>query len=403
MEVTPMEEKKTPLLDELEKGKWPSFISEIKKAAATNKSAQGLLEQLELSYEENIGHWKHGGIVGVKGYGGGVVGRYSDVPEQFPDVKEFHTIRVNQPAGFFYTTDKLRKLADIWDQYGSGLFNMHGSTGDAILLGTTTQNLQPCVDAIGEIGFDLGGSGGAMRTLSCCVGPARCEKACIDSMDIIRDLTQHYQNEIHRPAWGYKFKIKVSACANDCAAASARSDLAVIGTWRDTLRIDQQAVREEYVAKGYNIVDHVVRKCPSQALEWDAAKGELQITPEDCVRCMHCINEMPKALQVGTEKGATLMVGGKAPVVKGAMIGWVLVPFLKMEAPYTELKEVVDKLIDWWADNGKNRERISELIVRMGLANFLKAVGLKPLPQMVREPRSNPYIYWSPEEVEKRG
>ena len=91
------------------------------------------------------------------------------------------------------------------------------------------------------------------------------------------------------------------------------------------------------------------------------------------------------------------------PIVKGAMIGWVLVPFMKMEAPYTEFKDLLDKIIDWWAEHGKNRERISELIERMGLANFLKAVGLKPLPQMVREPRSNPYIYWSPEEVENNG
>ena len=172
-----MAEKKTPLLDELEKGDWPSFVTEIKKAAKKNKSARALLDQLETSYEEKIGHWKHGGIVGVKGYGGGVVGRYSDRPEEFPDVKEFHTVRVCQPAGFFYTTKKLRQLADVWDKYGSGLYNMHGSTGDVILLGTTTENLQPCVDELSDYGFDLGGSGGALRSLGCCVGQARCEKA----------------------------------------------------------------------------------------------------------------------------------------------------------------------------------------------------------------------------------
>lgn len=396
-----MDEKKTPLLDELEKGPWPSFVTEMKKAAATNEGAKDLLHMLEKSYEDKLGHWKHGGIVGVKGYGGGVVGRYCDLPEDFPNIKEFHTIRVNQPAGFFYTADKLRELADVWDKYGSGLYNMHGSTGDAILLGTTTANLQPCVDELSEIGFDLGGSGGALRTLSSCVGQARCEKACIDSTGIMHDLTMHYQNEMHRPSWPYKFKIKISACANDCCAASARSDLAVIGTWRDTLKIDMEAVRE-YVGKGFKI-DKLIRKCPTEALEWDAEKQELNVNGEDCVRCMHCINVMPKAISIGSERGATLLVGGKAPVVKGAMIGWVLVPFIKMEAPYTELKDVVDKLTDWWADRAKNRERISELIGRMGLANFLADVGLKPLPQMVHAPRSNPYISWTAEEVNKNG
>ncbi|VBB05918.1 zinc finger c2h2 [Lucifera butyrica] len=397
-----MDEKKTPLLDELEKGDWPSFVTEIKRAAAKNASAADLLAQLETSYENKEGYWKHGGIVGVKGYGGGVVGRYSSQPEKFPHVREFHTFRVNQPAGFFYTAEKLRQVAAIWDQYGSGLFNLHGSTGDCILLGTTTENLQPCYDALTECGFDLGGSGSAMRTLSCCVGQARCEKACIDSMNIIRELTLHYQDAIHRPAWPYKFKIKVSACPNDCAAASARSDLAVIGTWRDVLEMDQDAVREA-VDGGFDIFNRVIRKCPTEALEWDSGKRELKITAEDCVHCMHCINMMPKALHIGRERGATLLIGGKAPVVKGAMIGWVLVPFIKMEPPYTEFKDLVDKITDWWADHGKNRERVGELIERMGLSAFLEAVGLEPLPQMVHAPRSNPYIFWKAEEVGSHG
>ncbi len=75
--------------------------------------------------------------------------------DEFPNAVMFHTIRVNQPAGWYYTTDSLRKICDIWEKYGSGLTNMHGSTGDIILLGTTTENLQPCFNALTEAGFDL--------------------------------------------------------------------------------------------------------------------------------------------------------------------------------------------------------------------------------------------------------
>ncbi len=149
----------TPLLDDLEQGPWPSFVTEIKRAAAKKEMARDLLRQLERSYRDRIGHWKHGGIVGVKGYGGGVIGRYSDLPEEFPAVAEFHTLRVNQPSGWFYNTKKLRELCDVWDKHGSGLTNMHGATGDIILLGTQTAELQPCFDDLAEIGFDLGGSG----------------------------------------------------------------------------------------------------------------------------------------------------------------------------------------------------------------------------------------------------
>ena len=109
----------TPKLNELEKGKWPSFVTEIKSAAKTSPMAADLLGQLEQSYTEKIGHWKHGGIVGVMGYGGGVIGRYSDLPDKWPNISHFHTLRINQPAGWFYTTEALRKHARIDRRYHS--------------------------------------------------------------------------------------------------------------------------------------------------------------------------------------------------------------------------------------------------------------------------------------------
>ena len=64
----------TPLLDELEKGPWPSFVKQIKSVADKEPAAKDLLQLLERSYREKIGDWKHGGIGGVKGYGGGGIG-----------------------------------------------------------------------------------------------------------------------------------------------------------------------------------------------------------------------------------------------------------------------------------------------------------------------------------------
>ena len=66
-EVRFMAKRETPLLDQLEGGKWPSFVKDMKEAAEKNPMAEDLLGQLELSYKDRIGHWKHGGIVGVKG------------------------------------------------------------------------------------------------------------------------------------------------------------------------------------------------------------------------------------------------------------------------------------------------------------------------------------------------
>jgi sulfite reductase alpha subunit len=51
-------------------------------------------------------------------------------------------------------------------------------------------------------------------------------------------------------------------------------------------------------------------------------------------------------------------------------------------------------------EEGKNRERFGELIQRESLQEMIRRLELKPIPQMVKEPRSNPYVFWREEEVE---
>ncbi|MEW5768451.1 MAG: dissimilatory-type sulfite reductase subunit alpha [bacterium] len=386
-----MSDSKTPLLDELEKGPWPSFVKEIKKAARTSRKAKDLLGQLELSYKDKKTHWKHGGIVGVRGYGGGIIGRFSDVPEEFPGAAHFHTVRVNQPSGWFYTTDALRQLCDIWDKYGSGLTNMHGSTGDTVFLGAGSDELEDIFTELSKAEWDLGGSGSDVRTPSCCVGPARCEFACYDTLALTYDLTMAYQDELHRPLFPYKWKFKMAGCPNDCVASIARADFSIIGTWRDEIRIDQAAVAE-YAEKGLDIQSDAIRRCPTRCMKWDG--NTLKINDHQCTRCMHCINVMPKALRPGTDTGAVILIGAKAPIVQGAILSSVLVPFMKIEPPYEELKDLIEKIWEFWDEHGVARERIGELIQRVGLGNFLEAIDIEPSPQMITQPRDNPYIFY---------
>ncbi len=410
-----MSKHDTPLLDELEKGPWPSFVSDIKRQAEKKPECWDILGQLELSYEEKITHWKHGGIVGVFGYGGGIVGRYSDMPDRFPGVAHFHTVRLNQPSSKFYSTEKLRAICDLWEKYGSGMTNMHGSTGDMVLLGTTTENLEPLFyELTHDLNQDLGGSGSNLRTPSCCLGKARCEWSCYDTQAICHHLTMHYQDEIHRPAFPYKFKFKFSGCPNDCVASIARSDLSVIGTWKDDIRIDQAAVKAyvsgEYTPNAgahadrdwgkFDIEKEVLALCPTECMRMNG--DELQINNAECTRCMHCINVMPRALKPGKVQGATLLVGAKAPILDGAQFATMIVPFIEInqENDFEEVIDFIENIWDWWMENGKNRERTGEAIQRVGLPTFLQVMNIEPIPQHIKEPRSNPYVFWKEEEVE---
>jgi len=415
----------TPMLDQLETGPWPSFVSDIKREAqarATNENnldyqipqdvCEDLLGLMELSYKHKRTHWKHGGIVGVFGYGGGIIGRYCDQPEMFPGIAHFHTIRIAQPSAKYYTTEYLRQLCDIWDLRGSGLTNMHGSTGDIILLGTTTPQLEEVFfEFTHNMDQDLGGSGSNLRTPADCLGSSRCEYACYDTNDVCYQLTQDYQDELHRPAFPYKFKFKFDGCPIGCVCSIARSDMSFIGTWRDEIRIDQEAVQAYMNGEiapnagafssrdwgKFDIQKEVLDLCPTECMWME--NGKLKIDDKECNHCMHCIATMPRALRIGKDTGCSILVGAKAPIIDGAQMGSLLVPFIKVEPPYDELKEVIEAIWDWWMEEGKNRERVGELMIRQGFAKLLEATGLDPDPRMVEFPRTNPYIFWKEDEV----
>lgn len=391
----------TPNLDELEKGPWPSFVTGLKRLAMEEKFGNmvvDLLGQLEHSYNTRLGYWK-GGTVSVFGYGGGIIPRFTELmgPDHkplFPESKEFHTIRVQPPAGNHYSTDMLRKLSDSWAKWGSGLVAFHGQTGNIMFIGTNTNNTQSFFDEINEYGWDLGGAGPCVRTGMSCIGAARCEQSCTNEMKIHRELVNNFIDDMHRPALPYKFKFKVSGCPNDCMNSIQRADMAIIGTWRDDMKVNQAEVKKYVEAKGRkSVIDNVISRCPTNALSLED-DNTLTVDNRNCVRCMHCINVMTKALSVGDDKGVTVLIGGKRTLKIGDLMGTVVIPFKKMETDedFAELKELAEEIIDFWAENGLEHERCGEMIDRIGLVNFLEGVGLEVDPNMISSARQSSYV-----------
>jgi sulfite reductase alpha subunit len=398
------------MLDELEQGPWPSFISGIKRLRdqhpdeRVNSVANDLLGQLEHSYETRKGYWK-GGTVSVYGYGSGIIPRFSEVGATFPASKEFHTLRVQPPAGNYYTTDVLRQLGSSWERWGSGLVTFHGQTGNIMFIGASTENTQHFFDEINDYGFDLGGAGPCVRTGMSCVGAARCEQSNTDEMRVHRTLLNNFTDDVHRPALPYKFKFKVSGCGNDCMNSIERSDFSIIGTWRDDMKVDQEAIAGYLETKGRQyLIDNVVARCPTNALSL-SDDDELLVDNRNCVRCMHCLNVLPKALSPGDDKGVSILIGGKRTLKIGDLMGTMIVPFMKLETEedYEQLVELAEETIDFWAENGLEHERCGEMIERIGLVNFLEGIGVEVDPNMINEPRTSSYVRmddWE-EEAEK--
>jgi sulfite reductase alpha subunit len=173
-----------------------------------------------------------------------------------------------------------------------------------------------------------------------------------------------------------------------------RADMAVIGTWRDDMVVDQEAVKA-FVAKSGRqyVVDNVITRCPTKCLSLNN-DDTLAVDNRNCVRCMHCINVMTKALSPGKDRGVTVLIGGKRTLKIGDLFGTVVVPFMKLESEedMDRLREIAQNSIDFFAENALEHERTGEMIDRIGLVNFLEGIGVEVDPHMISHPRVSSYV-----------
>ena len=109
---------------------------------------------------------------------------------------------------------------------------------------------------------------------------------------------------------------------------------------------------------------------------------------------MHCINVMTKALSPGNDRGVTILMGGKRSLKIGDQMGTVIIPFMPLETDedFEQLNELAETVIDFFAENALEHERIGETIDRIGLANFLEGIEVAVEPNMVNHPRTNSYV-----------
>ena len=130
----------------------------------------------------------------------------------------------------------------------------------------------------------------------------------------------------------------------------------------------------------------------------DDVDGELR---EMCARARYL--DLPSVIAHAWQKPDVWINGMSARyrVIGLDPLSSVMVPFLEMEPPYEDLKELSEAIWDLWGEHGNNRERVGEFIQRVGLGNFLEQIGLDPQPQMVVHPRTNPYIFFELDEEDE--
>jgi sulfite reductase alpha subunit len=88
------------------------------------------------------------------------------------------------------------------------------------------------------------------------------------------------------------------------------------------------------------------------------------------------------------------MIGGKRSLKVGDMMGIMVVPFMKLESDedFEKLDEFAENVVEFFADNALEHERVGETIDRIGLPAFLDALEIDADPNMVNHPRTSSFV-----------
>jgi sulfite reductase alpha subunit len=376
----------TPYMDELSKGPWPSHAKELKRTRYP-------IMMYEDAMKENYTQWGHGGMSSVPGLGSGAIARKSRRPDI---ISHSHLIRVLGNPGNFYTTSAFRKVCEIADKYGDASLHVLTTNYNIEICGLMSNDDMKAVTlALNAMGYDVGSAGDAIRNIPDCMGPALCEYAVIDSARVKHFMTKHYIDDIQYPRFPFKIKTKMSGCPNDCGKALLHGDVGIIGVFKDLPRVDNDRLREWVNAGGD--MPWVCRHCPTDAMRWDDTK--LEIDGDRCIRCMYCINRVP-AIKPGNDRGFALTVGGKMKGKFGPMKGKVIFPFVRAEHPaYEGLVQAYDKVCDVYDEYGKKKERMGDMIQRLGFDKYLELCGVEPSSMLFESPRRNTFYHWHAEEL----
>ena len=360
-------ERGMKMLEYLEKGPWPSYVSELRK---TKYPIEVYAEGLARKYTP----WLSGSFR-VRYVFSGILARRSRDGKYV----EIH-FRTYTPAGRFYSTSYLRKIIDVAEKYGIGLVELAANTG-ALVINVWSDKADEAVDVLRNyVGTDVGSSGDTVRELYACPGPALCEFALYDTlsaMDYIRRhpfVYQHLNNQL----FPYKIKFRFSGCPMDCTMGNSRADFAFIGTWVGPHEIDQDLFRKKVEADEVNPKE-LAESCPSKAITWDEERRELRIDESKCVRSMNCIRRAFPAIKPGRNRKIALLVGAHVQAHFGPKLAKAVALLDSVE----EAMPFIGKVMEAYMDYGASKHRIGDMIYKRGF-KVISEIADKTLPSKPR-------------------
>jgi anaerobic sulfite reductase subunit C len=261
---------------------------------------------------------------------------------------DFFAIRLRLPGGCV-SSDLLPKIAHVAKKYGRGEVRLTARAGMEIPW-IKFSEIEPARKELANAGLALGPCGPRFRTVTACPGLPVCRRALADSQSFARQIDQNFSGQ----QLPHKFKATVSACPNACSRP-LENEIGFCAAAEPTLEAD--------ACMGCGLCVNI---CREKALVLQDGKPLLD--GSRCVHCADCMQSCPTDAWKTKNMGYSVYAGGKNG--RHPTQAEKIADFVDEEQGMM----IIARCLDFYRQHGKKRERLGDMIRRVGMDEFKAAV-----------------------------
>ena len=250
------------------------------------------------------------------------------------------------------TAEQTRVISEAAEKFGSG--EVEFTTRLTVeVRGIHFDNIEPFREYIAQAGLKTGGTGAKVRPVVSCKGTT-CQYGLYDTFDLSEKVHERFFEGYHGLTLPHKFKIATGGCPNNCVKPNL-NDLGIVG--KMIPKLDEELCKK-------------CKKCQVEAVcPMKAARKEddnVTIDEETCIKCGRCVRGCIFKAMEGTP-GYEIYVGGRWG--KKFAHG---IPLSKIFTSEEEVLDTIEAAILLFREQGKQGERFSDTIERIGFEKVEK-------------------------------
>jgi len=257
-----------------------------------------------------------------------------------------------RPYENIYTVTQLRAIQGVSKKYGSGKVHL-SPRHNMEIPEIKNKHIDEALRDLYVAGLFPGGAGTSVRNVF------TCPDWCARSVRPVQAIGKMVSTNFGDRDMPNKFTISFAGCPNGCSRPH-NTDVGIIAVAKVTIA-DQgcpDGCRE------------CAKVCPVQAV--GPTEGRVKINRPACIACGRCVKACPEKILRSEETGFKVLIDGKegATVAFGAVIAEFAKDFELLEIIESVLRKYEQKVTPRLAGR-KKKERMSEVIERLGIAAFL--------------------------------